>query len=925
MGSREFLKSEDSIRTLVFVLGTENIKTRKTVLLMLASLCHQSNEALKLTLDAFSHYRLVKREDYRFESLVNSMKTSQDSEYKTRMMMFFNTLLNSPHEVSLRKEIQQEMINLRLLEMLREMLILNPDLQVQKEIFEEEMASNDAQQRISDPVDVVKVMQLQLPDNMRERLVDILNSMLTIANTENEICIRHNFSMLARVVKFAISLTDDDGKMKNLEEDFQQMHDKITALQGSLSVLHRDLDREQDLLRDYMQRSLTGNQQATETSPESFEHLRDLYHSISMTLSQHHDLLQRVQELEKEVTRVIAERKKTIESGTEEKSEDSMQPVIDDKGLASVELEEYDSDGAEEEQSQKVAEETTQAIETVEKVGTASQDEPGSISEKEHLPPAPADPSLVTKISELEKQLDEQKSQHDELSTKYKNLLAQNNKFVLELDKERHKLHETTAELEKAKQELQEAKENAANASSSNTLAKRASVSLKKLRQSLSSRSFSHMLEGTTLDPNPPPPPPPPGAPPPPPPPGAPGAPPPPPPPGLGALGSSFPNLPGDKPRSKTRQFNLDSIAKSKVSKSLFMKKGLINDQKNIPIDAEMEQLFAVVERKTAIGGGGTTAGVQAEAAAPKVQSLLDSKRSYNISLQLMSLRMEFDSIKDAIVKMDDDAIGSKLNVLKAIAPTDEELEMVTTYDGDTQFLAEPDKFFLKVSDVDSLRARIDTWAFKLRFEQEMSILRPDVESILLAIKELKDGKRFHTLLAIVLRLSNFLNANSRLKNTYGFRVSTLLKLKDTKTADTKSNLLEYLIQYLQRHEKFSDVLTYHEDMENVAAAKKCGLSAIKEGITSIRRGITDVSKLLNRYEENKDLLLPGDCYIATMSSFLNNAMEKFAELEARFEEAEEQLSELADLYDEDKNVLTQKVRHPKCTDTRGLTRLDCQ
>ena len=64
-----------------------------------------------------------------------------------------------------------------------------------------------------------------------------------------------------------------------------------------------------------------------------------------------------------------------------------------------------------------------------------------------------------------------------------------------------------------------------------------------------------------------------------------------------------------------------------------------------------LDQLFAIEEAKA-----------KAKAAAKKQKSvtLIDQKRSLNISIQLAGLRMPFDRIKDALLAMDDEVLQSE-------------------------------------------------------------------------------------------------------------------------------------------------------------------------------------------------------------------------------------------------------------------------
>jgi hypothetical protein len=106
-GIAAFLNQPDAIRTMVLSLDGATVKNRSTIVLLLALLCHHSEEALHLTLDAFSHYRMVKREPQRFKGLIDSIFSTRDIQFKINCLMFINALLNTPSDHSLRSQLQQ--------------------------------------------------------------------------------------------------------------------------------------------------------------------------------------------------------------------------------------------------------------------------------------------------------------------------------------------------------------------------------------------------------------------------------------------------------------------------------------------------------------------------------------------------------------------------------------------------------------------------------------------------------------------------------------------------------------------------------------------------------------------------------------------------------------------------------------------------
>lgn len=95
---------------------------------------------------------------------------------------------------------------------------------------------------------------------------------------------------------------------------------------------------------------------------------------------------------------------------------------------------------------------------------------------------------------------------------------------------------------------------------------------------------------------------------------------------------------------------------------------------------------------------------------------------------------------------------------------------------------------------IPNLKGRLESWVFKTKFNSDVASLRPDIESVIIAAKELKESKKFSEFLSVVLAIGNFLNAKGNKKDAYGFKLNSLHKLKETRSADGKQNLLTYLV-----------------------------------------------------------------------------------------------------------------------------------
>jgi hypothetical protein len=88
-------------------------------LFLLSIVCSFDEQGLRLVLDSLNHYRLVKREEYRFQHLVQTLaepsSNEQDLKVKAHILMLINALLSSTAEtddimyVVLRKEFNNLM------------------------------------------------------------------------------------------------------------------------------------------------------------------------------------------------------------------------------------------------------------------------------------------------------------------------------------------------------------------------------------------------------------------------------------------------------------------------------------------------------------------------------------------------------------------------------------------------------------------------------------------------------------------------------------------------------------------------------------------------------------------------------------------------------------------------------------------------
>ncbi|XP_072321753.1 protein diaphanous homolog 3-like [Eucyclogobius newberryi] len=388
------------------------------------------------------------------------------------------------------------------------------------------------------------------------------------------------------------------------------------------------------------------------------------------------------------------------------------------------------------------------------------------------------------------------------------------------------------------------------------------------------------------IPPPPPPPPPPlPGCPPaPPPPPGVPppfGAPPPPPPPGFGGpFGSPTPHvLPyGLQPK---KQFKLETSMK-RLNWSKIRPQEMSENCFWIAADEGRYAKPDLLSKVSLVFGSQKSVKQEEDNLEDKKSikkrikelKVLDPKIAQNLSIFLGSFRMPYKEIRRMIVEVDEEQLTEPMiqNLVKHL-PEQEQLNALAKFKDEYSSLSEPEQFGVVMSSMKRLRPRLNHILFRLQFEEQVANLRPDILSVSAACDEVRKSPAFGRLLELVLLLGNYMNAGSRNAQSYGFDLSSLCKLKDTKSADQKTTLLHFLAQVCE--EEFPDVIKFVDDLEHVDRASRVSAENLEKSLRQMERQLLQLERDLETFSSDDR----SDMFFTKMTSFSTVAQEQYAKL----------------------------------------------
>uniref|UniRef100_A0A8C2U8W7 Diaphanous related formin 3 n=1 Tax=Coturnix japonica TaxID=93934 RepID=A0A8C2U8W7_COTJA len=264
-----------------------------------------------------------------------------------------------------------------------------------------------------------------------------------------------------------------------------------------------------------------------------------------------------------------------------------------------------------------------------------------------------------------------------------------------------------------------------------------------------------------------------------------------------------------------------------------------------------------------------------------KELKVLDPKIAQNLSIFLGSFRVPYEEIKMMILQVDETQLSESMiqNLIKHL-PEQEQLNSLSKFRNEYNNLSEPEQFGVVMSNVKRLRPRLSAILFKLQFEEQVNNIKPDIMAVSAACEEIKKSKSFSKLLELVLLMGNYMNAGSRNAQTFGYNLSSLCKLKDTKSADQKTTLLHFLVEVCE--EKYQDVLNFVEDFQHLDKASKVSAENLEKSLKHMEKQLQQLEKDLQTFPVAED---KHDKFVAKI--FLVHAKEDFQKLSRMHENME--------------------------------------
>lgn len=284
-----------------------------------------------------------------------------------------------------------------------------------------------------------------------------------------------------------------------------------------------------------------------------------------------------------------------------------------------------------------------------------------------------------------------------------------------------------------------------------------------------------------------------------------------------------------------------------------------------------MEELFSQVDRKASQRTSKTIKGREGVAPRPEEPqvTILDSKKSMNIGIFLRQFKRPIEEMMQDICRGKWQSFGGgKLKELCKLLPEGTEVKQLLSFSGNLSLLPEADRFMVQLVKVPGYEELLKMMVLQEEFFPLMEEVTNAVAVMIKAANELLDCDDLHSVIRLVLKAGNYMNAGGYSANAIGFRMTSLLNLANTKANKPGMNLMHYVAKQAEGID--AELLTFPSQLGHIGSASRIS----KEEVTA------DFKREAKRLKEVKLYTSRTPGLSQQMDTFLTRADAKMAELE---------------------------------------------
>ncbi|WFC97408.1 hypothetical protein MYAM1_000120 [Malassezia yamatoensis] len=232
--------------------------------------------------------------------------------------------------------------------------------------------------------------------------------------------------------------------------------------------------------------------------------------------------------------------------------------------------------------------------------------------------------------------------------------------------------------------------------------------------------------------------------------------------------------------------------------------------------------------------------------------------------------------------------------------------------DEQLRLLHPADRLVVLLMTVPHLKEKVKGLLYMTKYADTVELIRTGLNKIQHGSEAIMNAPKFAELLSVVLMFGNFLNATGIKGGAFGFRISSINKLVDTKAGDG-TTLLHFVQRVVSQH--FPSLDGFTEELQAATEACRVQLLDLKHDLAELKSGNTqhkkELDRLLGEHEGNWE-----DPYAKLMLPFLQQTTQELSKLHDVIQHTERVFHEALRFYGEGPDPIRRGFVAPKTMPT---------
>jgi hypothetical protein len=177
---------------------------------------------------------------------------------------------------------------------------------------------------------------------------------------------------------------------------------------------------------------------------------------------------------------------------------------------------------------------------------------------------------------------------------------------------------------------------------------------------------------------------------------------------------------------------------------------------------------------------------------------LLDLTRANNIAISLKKFNdFTFRSLAETIDDLDPDCkiVDERVQFIPNLLPTSKEMQAIKKFKGDDDKLITAELFFRHLVSIKRIEDKVQVMKTMHIFEDHVNEIREGFKTLQEVCNQVMNSEKLIQVLEMVLNIGNLMNEGTLNGGVDAFKFESLSKLSQTKSADGKTTVLDYIVE----------------------------------------------------------------------------------------------------------------------------------